>query len=450
MASKHGFVNLQTRVLEFFEKKSADPNDPFYRCLISTECTKPLKGGKLYNLVQHAKTHKTFFRKKFGIQEGELLNMPQQRLEFIQHCTELVTVNGEPFAILNKSGFLKMNANKVQALTDAGYGSGLAAPACTAVRQHIDLLSSEIMSQIKNEARNKFVSLMVDGATKFRRSILGLSLQFMCDSKIIIRSIGMINLTASHTAEHLAKVILERLSLFEIKPSQLIAITADNAPNMSAMIELINNEASDDINSSDAYSDSDSDIYDPIQSNTEKIQPEEESQFTVTDPNYLESILCDTVDEMEMQDVQCDEQMLELLENRPNLEALLQDLQNILTTHTMNINSIRCAAHSLQLAVMSALAGDAFAIIIRLCRAVCKELRKSGIIFDLNQNNIYFTIPGLDCKTRWNSIYTMVRLPKLLSIFATYLFFYLAFGLSQPLHRSYNLSRPAKKGNAML
>lgn len=100
------------------------------------------------------------------------------------------------------------------------------------------------MSQIKTEARNKFVSLMVDGATKFRRSILGLSLQFMFDSEIIIRSIGMINLTASHTAEYLATVILERLSLFEMTPSQLIAITADNASNMSAMIELMNNEAS--------------------------------------------------------------------------------------------------------------------------------------------------------------------------------------------------------------
>lgn len=113
---------------------------------------------------------------------------------------------------------------------------------------------------------------------------------------------------------------------------------------------------------------------------------------------------------MEMQEAQCNEQILELLENRPNLDTLLQDLQNILTTHrhTMNIHSIRCAAHSLQLAVMSALAESAFAIIIRLCRAVCKELRKNGIIFDLNENNIYFTIPGIDCKTRWNSIYTMV------------------------------------------
>lgn len=62
----------------------------------------------------------------------------------------------------------------------------------------------------------------------------------MLDSHIVIRSIGMIDLTAAHTAEYIATEILERLKLFGIKTTQLISITTDNATNMTAMIQRFN------------------------------------------------------------------------------------------------------------------------------------------------------------------------------------------------------------------
>lgn len=405
MAPKRGPDNLQTRVAKYFEEVSDDKDNYMYKCIIGDNCNKIISGKKLHNLVSHAKTHHEFFRKNFQTEAADLLGMPARRLLFIQASTDVVTRDGEAFAALNGIGLQKMNAVELQILTDAGYGIGLKAPQCEAVREHIPYIAKEIINQIKEEVKCKFVSLMVDTATKFKRSILGISLQYMLGSTIVIRTIGMMNLTASHTADHIATRILERLRLFDIKTAQLISVTSDNASNMTAMIQRFNEIFGQD-----------TDTFEDIVSQTDECDQElsfenEELeidfQFSSTNAGNVETSINDVVKEMESSN-ESNEDLFSIIDVRHDFDTLLHDLEVLLAESTLNISGIRCAAHTLQLAVQNTMKTPEFNILIRLCRLVCKELRKSSRHYELDQKNISYKIPRMDCITRWNSTYLMV------------------------------------------
>lgn len=398
--------SLQTRVLKYFEKISDHPNDFMYRCLIDMKCTKHRNGRKLCNLVTHAKTHRDFFRVNFKVESIKLKGMPLKRLDFIQHCAEIVTVNGQPYSDLDASGFKKLNAEKLQELEDAGYCVGLKPPKYPAVRDQIKYLSSEITKQIKFEVNGKFVSLMVDTASKYQRSILGISVQFMLGSSVDIRSIGMMHLDSSHTARHIADKIFEQLNLFEIKPTQLIAITTDNASNMTAMVNRFNMMFDQDVVESNDYEDEHKAENEQIR----EIEIDFQIQLGLRNEDEIRDVINNIVDEMDLEDPSCNGDLISIINDEPNTEKLLRELEDILEKHTLNINGIRCAIHTLQLAVRSAMNDKEFQILISLCRAVCKELRKNTNINELNNKNIRFKIPRIDCKTRWNSSYRMVSL----------------------------------------
>lgn len=71
---------------------------------------------------------------------------------------------------------------------------------------------------------------------------------------------------------------------------------------------------------------------------------------------------------------------------------------------------VRCVAHSLQLAIHSALKSlPSVTTFINLCRAVAKSLRKESLVNDLKEKTVYTKHPTLDCITRWSSIHLMVK-----------------------------------------
>lgn len=405
--------SLQSRVKKYFTKQLDDPTR--YKCNIE-KCDKKLIGTTMQNLVSHARVHKDFFRKTFEIDAATEKEMPARRLQLIQNWTEMVTVNGQPFAVLSKSGFRKSVKHEVDYLMEAGYGQGLSKPKCRAVRDYIPRVASAIMNQIKSEVRHKFVSLMIDTATKFQKSILGLNCQYIIDSRVVIRSIGMIPLQTSHTALHIAAAIEERLQCFGITTKQLISITTDNASNMQALVERFNvafgeetadadEESIGNESGDDAMTDENELIADETNQDMEiNFQP----QLVFTNDEEVSTFIEQVVDEMELNETECNDDLLQLLGDQPDCDELLRDLEEILATQGLNINNIRCAAHTLQMAVKGAISVAEFKNLIRLCRAVCKELRKNSNQLELRQNKISFQTPGLDCKTRWDSIYSMV------------------------------------------
>lgn len=120
---------------------------------------------------------------------------------------------------------------------------------------------------------------------------------------------------------------------------------------------------------------------------------------------------------MEIEEL-CSNNLLGELEDPTNLDSILHQMRNLIVSQSQNIYSVRCAAHTFQLAVMSALKVDEFKNIISLCRVVCKELRKHSKTIELKEKGIHCKIPRIDVNTRWNSTYLMVR------VFIEYFFYF--------------------------
>lgn len=211
-----------------------------YICVVAN-CNKEISGKKSSNLTAHLRAqHNFFFEKHVGTApKKQDLPMPAMRLKFIQACAEIITVDGRTFTTLAGDGFMRLTEDNLNDLIGAGYGSGLSAPHFRAVKMHIKYLAGRIFDEIRASVENTFVSVMVDAATSYDKSILGINLQYIAEGQHILRCIGMVNLTEGHSADYLMEEIFKRLNAFGIEPSHIISVTTDNAPNMLATVALM-------------------------------------------------------------------------------------------------------------------------------------------------------------------------------------------------------------------
>lgn len=91
-------------------------------------------------------------------------------------------------------------------------------------------------------------------------------------------------------------------------------------------------------------------------------------------------------------------------------ENLIIDLRNRTGNHSLFVNSVKCAAHTIQLAVRDALnmLSKENQNVIDLCRLVAKYLRKPSSKNEMRDIGLTSILPGLDCQT--SSSYSMVRI----------------------------------------
>lgn len=399
---------LQDRVKSYFRPKDpSSENNVLFICEVN-KCEKEISGKKISNLTAHIKKHhKDFFQQNVGfLSSREYEPLPVKRLKFIQNCSEIIAVGGRPFTSLNDIGFLRITEEKRNDLIANGYGGGLHAPNYTAIKTHIAYLAGQILQQIKTDVQDKFVSVMVDGATKYNRSILGINIQYISDGRHILRCIGMINLTAGHTAAYLQTQIQNRLNVFEIKCNQIVAVTTDNAPNMLATVALMSEhyetlQRSDDVLETAANIDDSDDCDDGATANAA-------NNFNLFDA--IESIDLDdnNTDEAEEQNDR-NELLEEILNDDDIYRATLDELKDRLKLTTLNVKGVRCGVHILQLAVKAALKALASPV-IDACRTVCKTLRKQSSVYLLRKHGTTIKVPRLDVRTRWNSTSLMVRI----------------------------------------
>lgn len=405
MAEK--YTPAQARYMKFFEPIKSEceyAKSNQFKCLV-LGCSKILCGKRIPNLCAHLKN------KHFELYETNVKSaadpkvLALERLKLIQNCAEIITVNGRVFAALNDSGFKKIISDKLNFLHENGYGCGLYAPDYTAVKEYIPFVVDQIQEKIKLEVKNKFVSLMIDSATKNNRSIVGLNVQFLIDDTITIRSIGMIHMNESQSGINLFAAVMKRLDLFGIKLNQLLAITSDNGKNMVSMTNIFNS--------------------DYINEESEIDSMEEPIDF---DENTIDVRACgvNIEDDLEVQmqffqldlnNAETESALSNILDDTHNYSFLLENLGNDFAVKHLNISGIRCGTHTFQLGVRGALADDSIKPYIGLCRLACKELRKKTNIWVLMKNNIPFKLPRIDGDTRWNSTHLMVSCGNNCSIF---------------------------------
>lgn len=93
------------------------------------------------------------------------------------------------------------------------------------------------------------------------------------------------------------------------------------------------------------------------------------------------------------------------------IDHVVTEIQEENSNQYFFAHSIKCAAHTLQLAVKDALndIDDEDAEVINLSKEVSKQLRLHSIRNELKEAKIKIVLPKLDVETRWNSTYLMVR-----------------------------------------
>lgn len=84
-------------------------------------------------------------------------------------------------------------------------------------------MTEKVRGRIKNE---------VKGRSKQCRSIFGVSIQFVMNGKVGVRSLGMTELLDSRTGVHLAAVLCARLKDYGIDLKQILTVTTDNGANV--------------------------------------------------------------------------------------------------------------------------------------------------------------------------------------------------------------------------
>lgn len=83
------------------------------------------------------------------------------------------------------------------------------------------------------------VSMLIDIASRYNRSMLGVSIAYMYGGEICVRTIGIQSLKVSHTGEHIRDVLREILSKYDIRLAQIVLITSDNGKNMIKAIAML-------------------------------------------------------------------------------------------------------------------------------------------------------------------------------------------------------------------
>lgn len=368
-------------------------------------CGKTYAGQKATNLLAHIRScHSTVYAEHFEKLKKDEKYYRIKRIKFIQSCTELIALNNRPFSLLYDSGFQKLNQDIIEELAESGNGINLNDKNCTVFKDYIENLAPKVVKYITDELHDRYLALMTDITTKKYRSILGVSVQYIFNGSIEIRSIGMVLMQKAHTAEYILLKIKECLKRHNIKLSQIIAVTTDNGSNMLAMSDIINDPAYDDH------------VYDDIDDNIDPVLEQNENQEQIDigadlqiEGDISDEILLNMIQHFENIADDESDQMPNELNSENNEEALLQQAARMINNLSRIIIGIRCAVHTLQLGVKDALNISNIKILIDFCRAIVIKLRVRSYIYKIREVEPDFAVPRLDCDTRWNFTYIMVN-----------------------------------------
>lgn len=378
-------VNAQiTRTLRFFTKENESDN--FYTCDICTEEKKPkklLSGKHKSNLTTHIKlAHKDVYANHVAPQNK--LYYAMKRLKKIQNFCEIIAIDGRPFSWLLGTGFMHSQEDDLNELADAGFGIQMDKN-FNELKKYIKMTGAKIKEVIKGELKGRFVSLMLDIATRNNNSILGISVQFMKNNEVEIITIGMMTLKKSHTAKYIVDMLMKCLGEYDIKIDHVISITTDNAKNMIAMTQKFDECVHE--------------IVDVSEHDSTGIEiPTFETE--TLDDSQMESILNAVADI---------EAINFYMDDADNFDELFQEIIGDVSKATRMVTTVRCGAHTTQLMVRDALKKSGFMKILTLGRFIVKSLRRESYKISAEEGGISYTIPHMSCDTRWDSDYGMVK-----------------------------------------
>lgn len=131
------------------------------------------------------------------IDEVNFIKLKITKKDLENSCVELVTVNGRPFSILNDSGFQKI-INPIKCAIEDKYKQKVCISS-ESIQKKVIEEADKIKKEISEDIKNIMISMKVDAVTRLDRSFLGINIQYIKDTKIILRTLALKELKEKHT-----------------------------------------------------------------------------------------------------------------------------------------------------------------------------------------------------------------------------------------------------------
>lgn len=136
----------------------------------------------------------------------------------------MVASDGTSFRFFEQKGFKRLTKGIQEALN------------CTVNRSNVvewsDEAAATVRAKIAEELRCRLINITIDAATRFNRSVLGITAQYIHNGKIQHRGLSVMEIMNRHTASNILDELLLVLATYQIKSYQVYSWSSDNASNM--------------------------------------------------------------------------------------------------------------------------------------------------------------------------------------------------------------------------
>ena len=156
--------------------------------------------------------------------------------EIKSYAAEAVSTNGLPLSVFEKSGLQKMLRPILEKLHLSLNRHS--------IRDLVISNAKEFRSELSKELSDRLLCLKFDIASKKERGFLGINVQYVCDGKLKVKTLTVMELFQSHTAEETKECIELTLKKYNVKTVQIYANTTDNAGNMLKCTKLMDKDVS--------------------------------------------------------------------------------------------------------------------------------------------------------------------------------------------------------------
>lgn len=209
------------------------------RCL---ECAKVIavSKGKWSGLTSHlSHMHRNLYLQHVKCSHSANVELESKRLQLIQYCIKLVAFGNTPFETIRKPFFREMFKEQLTEFQKHQRSLDLCNTDLKELKEYLYSTADKIVEYISKEILNKPVSLMLDIMSRHQRKIIGLSIQYIHTDKIVVRTIGLMELPIGwrYTRENVKDAISDCLLKYGIKAFQIASITSDNGSNVVSLVK---------------------------------------------------------------------------------------------------------------------------------------------------------------------------------------------------------------------
>lgn len=356
-----------------FHKEPVENGECKYICRVDSGCQKSYsaKSSAIRHLkIDHKSVHDSIKRKKTNIGDSELPQVIEIRArvnlnDIWNSCMDLIVFHSLSLKVLEGDAFKTLIKPYVLALSVKGIKLNITP---VTMKSRLTKKANEIKERIRIEVKGKSIGLMIDIASRYSRSVLGVNISYILEDSIIIRTVGMHTLRKSQTATELLEIIRSNLKDFGISIDDVSSYTTDNGKNMTKCAALFDNIVKESHNESLIN----------YASLLENFDSDEELDEEFFDETYFSDLLRSI------------EQEFQLVSNREHF-----------------VYGVRCAAHCIHLIVIHSIENTPeLNNLLDRIRSLVKKLRTTTYRNLLNEDQL--NIPTIDVVTRWNTIHQMV------------------------------------------